>query len=88
MSTNPQVQSLELRALEQRNQIHQTVAELKYKVASVREKFDIKRNLQRYPLATGLTITAIILASTYFIVRSFKRKPNSGGRYADVAQHY
>jgi hypothetical protein len=73
MSTDPRVQNLELQALEQRNQIHQTVVELKNKVSVVREKFDIKRNLQRHSLATALTITAIILVSTYFIVRSFDR---------------
>lgn len=73
MSTDPRVQNLELQALEQRNQIHQTVVELKNKVSAVREKFDIKRNLQRHSLATALTITAIILVSTYFIVRSFDR---------------
>lgn len=73
MSTNPQVQNLELRAMEQRNQLHQTVTELKQKVSDVREKFDIKRNVQRHMMATALTLAAVLVIATIPVARSFDR---------------
>ena len=84
MSTNPQVQNLELRAMEQRNQLHHTVAEIKQKVADVREKFDIKRNVQRqvaeikhsvdrHKMATALIASALTVITSIFIARSFDR---------------
>jgi septal ring factor EnvC (AmiA/AmiB activator) len=84
MSTNPQVQNLELRAMEQRNQLHQTVAEIKQKVSDVREKFDIKKKVQRqvteikhdldrHKMATALIASAVTVITSIFIARSFDR---------------
>ncbi|HEV2398409.1 MAG TPA: hypothetical protein VGS27_15815 [Candidatus Sulfotelmatobacter sp.] len=84
MSTNPQVQNLELRAMEQRNQLHHTVAEIKQKVTDVREKFDIKKNVQRqvteikhsvdrHKKATALIASAFTVITSIFIARSFDR---------------
>ena len=73
MSTNPQVQNLELRAMEQRNQLHQSVTELKQKVSDVREKLDIKKNVQRHILATALTLSAVLVVATIPLARSFQR---------------
>jgi hypothetical protein len=47
MSTKP-VEDLQLRAMEQRNQLHQTVVELKNKVSETRERFDIQRNVREH----------------------------------------
>ncbi len=47
MSTQP-LEDLQLRALEQRNQLHQTVAELKNKVSVTRKRFDVHRNLREH----------------------------------------
>jgi len=47
MSTKP-VDDLQLRAMEQHNQLHQTVIELKNKVSETRERFDIQRNIREH----------------------------------------
>jgi hypothetical protein len=47
MSSKP-VDDLQLRALEQRNQLHHTVIELKQKVSETRERFDVQRNLREH----------------------------------------
>jgi hypothetical protein len=73
MSTNPQVQNLEIRAMEQRNQLHETVSELKQKVSEVREKFDIKRNVRRHAMLTALIGAGLIVLSSIPIARSFDR---------------
>jgi hypothetical protein len=73
MSTNPQVQNLELRAMEQRNQLHHSVTELRQKVSDVREKFDIKKNLQRHAMATALVSAAFVVLSSIVLARSFDR---------------
>lgn len=55
MSPKP-VDDLQLRALEQRNQLHQTVIELKHKVSETRERLDVQRNLrEHFGLAAGIS---------------------------------
>lgn len=73
MSTNPQVQNLELQAMEQRNQLHKSVAELRRKVTDVREKLDIKRNIRDHVMASALMIAAILVIATIPVARSFDR---------------
>ena len=45
MSTQP-VDRLELRAVEQRRQIHATAEELKGKISEAKQKLDVTRNLR------------------------------------------
>jgi hypothetical protein len=62
MSTKP-VEDLQLRAMEQRNQLHQTVLELKNKVSETRERFDIKRNIREHfgtAAAIGATVSFLL----------------------------
>jgi len=73
MSTNTQVQNLEMRAMEQRNNLHQTVAELKHKVSGVRERFDIKQNIRRHAMLAALISAGLIVLSSIAIVRLFDR---------------
>jgi len=73
MSTNAQVQNLELRALEQRNQLHHSVNELKQKVYDVREKLDIKKNVRRHIMATSVISSGVLLLFSIVLARSFDR---------------
>lgn len=73
MSTNPQVMNLEIRAMEQRNKLHDTVAELKHKVSDVREKFDVKRNVRQHAMLTALIGALLVVLSSIPIARSFER---------------
>ena len=73
MSTNAQVQNLELRAMEQRNQLHHSVNELKQKVYDVREKLDIKKNVRRHILATSVISFGVLLLFSIVLARSFDR---------------
>ena len=73
MSANPEVHNLELRAMEQRNELHQSVNELKHKVSDVREKFDVKKNLQRHKMAAALLAAALTVLSGIAVARSFDR---------------
>jgi len=71
MSTNPQVQNLELRAMEQRNQLHQTVTELKQKVSDVRDKLDIKKRVRGHAVATSLVAAGVLVTLSIVLARSF-----------------
>ena len=73
MSTNPQVQNLELRAMEQRNQLHQSVTELKQKVSDVRDKLDIKKKVVRHVPATSLIAAGVLVVFSIPLARSFDR---------------
>jgi hypothetical protein len=58
MSTSS-VDTLELRALEERNRLHRTAEELKTKVAITREKFDMKRNARQHFLGASIVVSAL-----------------------------
>lgn len=64
MSTQP-VENLELRAIEQRNHLHQTTVELKRKITATREQFDIRRNVRQHFLGASIAAAAIGLISGY-----------------------
>jgi hypothetical protein len=64
MSTQP-VESLELQAIEQRNQLHQTTSELKQKIVATREKFDVSRNLRQHFPGVAVAVATIALFSGY-----------------------
>lgn len=74
MSAQP-VEQLELRALEQRRQIHVTAEELKGKLTAAREKLNIRRNLREHMFAVALAVAVgaggLLLVS--LIVRKLKR---------------
>jgi hypothetical protein len=70
MNTNPQVQNLELRAMEQRNQLHQTVTELKQKVSDVRDKLDIKKRVRGHIVATSLVAAGVLVTLSTVLARS------------------
>jgi hypothetical protein len=72
MSTSP-VDNLELRALEERNRLHRTAEELKAKVATTREKLDVKRNLREHLLGASVIVSLLAFLSGY----------GAGGMFAD-----
>jgi hypothetical protein len=55
----------ELRALEQRNRIHKTAAELRAKVAVTRKKLDISTNAQEHFVGASIFAVLVGLASGY-----------------------
>lgn len=59
--------------MEQRNELHQSVSELRQKVTDVREKFDIKRNFRHHLMATVLTAAAVLMITSITVARSFDR---------------
>ncbi|HVN22206.1 MAG TPA: hypothetical protein VMU05_25695 [Dongiaceae bacterium] len=72
MSTQP-VENLELRALEQRRQIHATAEELKGKISAAKEKLDVSRNLRQHLFAVAMTVGAVTLLVGTLIARRFER---------------
>jgi hypothetical protein len=59
------VENLHLRAIEQRNQLHHTTAELKAKIVETRERFDVPRNLRRHFPAAAVIAAAVGLLSGF-----------------------
>lgn len=64
MSTQP-VETLHLRAIEQRNHLHETTAELKAKIAETRKRLDLRGNVLRHFPAAAMIAAAIGLLSGY-----------------------
>lgn len=73
MSTKP-VEDLQLRALEQRNQLHETVAELKNKVSETRERFDVQRNLREHFGAFAAAAAALSFLMGYGVGTMFTQR--------------
>jgi MFS-type transporter involved in bile tolerance (Atg22 family) len=73
MSTKP-VEDLQLRALEQRNQLHHTVAELKSKVSETRERFDVRRNLHAHFGAFAGIAAALSFLTGYGVGTMFTQR--------------
>jgi hypothetical protein len=71
MSTQP-VENLELRAVEQRQQLHATAEELKGKISEAKEKLDVTRNLRGHLFAVAVAIGAASLLIGTLIARRFK----------------
>lgn len=69
-----QVENLELRAVEQRNVLHHTTAELKAKISATRDQFDVSRNLRRHFVGIAGAVTAIGLLAGYGIGGMFTRR--------------
>jgi len=72
MSTSP-LETLELRALEQRNRLHRTAAELKAKTAAAREKLDMAKNAREHLLAGSIIVSLLGLLSGYAFAGMFTR---------------
>jgi hypothetical protein len=64
MSANP-VDRLEIRALQQRNDVHETIGELKDKVVEVRAKLDPEKNAREHLLAASLIVSSIGFVAGY-----------------------
>ena len=76
MNTQP-VENLELRAMEQRNQLHRTSMELRSeveaKIAATRDKLDIPRNARRHMLGASIVLGLVGLLSGYGFAGMFTR---------------
>jgi hypothetical protein len=72
MSTNP-VDRLEIRALQQRNDVHETIRELKDKVVEVRSKLDPNTNAREHLLAASLIVSSVGFLAGYGFAGMFTR---------------
>jgi hypothetical protein len=70
---DPDVDQLELRALEERNQIHESVQQLRSEVTQVRRVLDPQRNARKYFLPASLIVSGIAFVCGY----------GFAGRFAD-----
>jgi hypothetical protein len=67
----PPVESLELRALEQRNHLHKTAAELRAKVSAAREKLDMSKNVRKYLIGASIIVSLLGFCSGYGLAGIF-----------------
>ena len=72
MSTQP-VEKLELRAVEQRRQIHATAAAFTGKTSEAKPTHDVTRNLRGHLFALAMGIGAVSLLFSAMIARRFDR---------------
>ena len=70
MSANP-LDRLEIQALQQRNEVHETIDELKDKVVEVRAKLDPKVNARAHLLAASLVVSSIGFLAGYGLAGVF-----------------
>jgi hypothetical protein len=73
MSAEP-VENLELRAVEQRNRLHQTTSELKGKIAETREQLDPKRIVGEHFVGVAAASGALALLVGYGVAGMFTRR--------------
>lgn len=73
MSPEP-VENLELRAVEQRNRLHDATSELKSKIAETRERLDPRKNLRVHFIAIAAGVTALALLAGYAVAGMFTRR--------------
>ena len=67
----PDVDQLEMRALEERQQIHQSVEALKSQVTQARQALDPKRNARKYFLGASIAVSALAFLSGYGLAGAF-----------------
>jgi hypothetical protein len=65
------VENLELLALEQRNRLHKTAAELRTKVAATREKLDMSKNAREHLLGASVILALLGFSSGYGLAGIF-----------------
>ena len=68
---NTPIESLELRALEQRNRLHRATKDLKTKVATAREKLDMTKNARDHLLGASVAVSLIGFLSGYGLAGMF-----------------
>ena len=73
MSPEP-VENLELRAIEQRNRLHQTTSELKGKISATREQLDPSRNLREHFVAAAAGVAVVAALVGFGIAGMFTRR--------------
>ena len=70
MSPMP-IESLELKALEQRSQLHRTASDLRAKLSRTREKLSLSNQVHDHLLAVSLVAGAVGLVSGYGVAELF-----------------
>jgi hypothetical protein len=70
MSANP-LDRLEIEALKQRNEVHETLDELKGKVVEVRAKLDPNANARAHLLAASLVVSSLGFLAGYGLAGLF-----------------
>ena len=73
MSVNP-LDQLEIRALQQRNQVHGTIEELKGKVEEARAKLDVNTIARKHLLGASLVVSALGFLGGYGLAGLFTRR--------------
>lgn len=73
MSPQP-VENLELRAVEQRNHLHQTTSELRHKISATREQLDPSRNIRQHFVGLALVGAALGWISGFGLGGMFTRR--------------
>lgn len=73
-------ENLELRAIEQRHRMHETVEELRRKVAAGRERLNVTNMLQEHFNAVAATTSILGLAIGFNAGGVFKRSQDGKGR--------
>ena len=64
MSANP-IDHLEIQAIQQRNQVHDTIGELKDKVVEVRARLDPATNAREHLVSASLILSSIGFLAGY-----------------------
>ena len=67
-------ESLELRALQQRIQLHNSAAELKTKIAATRDKLNMPKNARAHFIGASIVASVLGLLSGYGFGGRFTRK--------------
>jgi hypothetical protein len=73
MTANP-VDRLEIRALQQRNDVHETIGELKDKVVEARSKLNPNTNAREHLLAASLIVSSLGFLAGYGFAGMFTRR--------------
>lgn len=73
MSPEP-VENLELRAVEERQRLHQTTIELKGKLAETREQLDPATNVRKHFAIVAGALGAVALILGYGVAGMFSRR--------------
>jgi hypothetical protein len=75
MSTNPNpIDQLEIRALKQRIDIHETIDDLKDKVKATRAKLDLPTNVRAHFLGASLAVSSLGVLVGYRAAGLFTRR--------------
>jgi len=72
MSETP-VETLELKAMQERSRLHQSVEELKAHYTAAREKLDVKKNARQHLLGATVAVSVFGLVTGYAFAGIFTR---------------